>query len=238
MNPKYGIFIIVACLICLASCSSSTKQKEISLAIPAEDSVQYDPNEVRFDDIKSLDVSTAAKSEQESQRSVISAGGDNSNITVMVDNFGNKVESREFRFHSKILYVNITTTADGRREIKVWGKNGEIKILPDSMSARALTASGDEIANAAGIYSGRQMRIINNPTVAAGSQTNASGESPAETVSPIQQSQVNETQLTEMSGPGQQVPADTQPKNVETQAAAPEKGNMRLAQKQNEENEN
>jgi hypothetical protein len=77
---------------------------------------------------------------------------DNSKISVMYDGFGNKTETRSFNNHLRIGLVLLKTSVNGTKTASVYGRNGQEKILPETMLNMVLTASADEIANAAGIY--------------------------------------------------------------------------------------
>lgn len=74
-----------------------------------------------------------------------------SKLETMTDRYGNKTETRCFDFHPRLRCVMLSTSADGQRKIFVYGQNGDVKGLPENMLDRAMTASADDIANAAGI---------------------------------------------------------------------------------------
>ena len=80
---------------------------------------------------------------------------DNSKIQTMYDGFGNKTETRCFINHPRLTCLVLSTAAKGERQVLVYGQNGDIKKLPENMIDQATTASGDEIANSAGIYAAR-----------------------------------------------------------------------------------
>ena len=81
---------------------------------------------------------------------------DNSRLATVYDGFGNKSESRYFNNHQRLALVLLRTSVNGLREVFVYGQNGVVKSLPADMLGKVLTASPDEIANAAGIYEGRK----------------------------------------------------------------------------------
>ncbi|HSK73877.1 MAG TPA: hypothetical protein VK892_19420 [Pyrinomonadaceae bacterium] len=82
---------------------------------------------------------------------------DGSQISIMYDSAGNKTETRYFN-NSRIKYLLLRTSVNGQKELFVFGHNGQTKTLPENMLDKVLTASADEIANAAGIYTTRQER--------------------------------------------------------------------------------
>ena len=132
---------------------------------------------------------------------------DESVLTVMYDAFGNKVETREFPKDPRLLMLTITTSAKGKQEIIVRGRNGEYKTLPQAMLERILTTSANEIAQTAGIF--ETHREVSLPPVIAMQQ-----EKPKQTYEPVrlpptpQQSEIavkeeNPTHQTELNIAGQ-----------------------------------
>jgi hypothetical protein len=183
----YCQLLFILSLLIVNACSRREIQKEITLE-DKNDPIVIKEGEVRFDDTEFTAIDAQKIDGQNSQK-VSAPGADNTEIVVMKDNFGNVIETRNFRNHSRLFKLVIQTGADGKREIKVYGQNGEMKVLPSAMSEQVLTARGDEIANAAGIMSGRPIRIINNsaspPPVAVGNQTISNGEMQIRTLPPI-----------------------------------------------------
>ena len=78
--------------------------------------------------------------------------GDSSKLTIMYDRYGNKIENRSFGYHPRLTFIVLQTSASGQKQVFVYGQNGEVKSLPETMLNKVFTASADEIANAAGIY--------------------------------------------------------------------------------------
>jgi hypothetical protein len=76
------------------------------------------------------------------------AGPDNSEITTTTDANGTKTETRVFRNNPRVSKV-VVTTRNGNRTVKVYSRNGEERELK-SQPERALEATGDAIADAAG----------------------------------------------------------------------------------------
>lgn len=104
---------------------------------------------------------------------------DNSQFTTMYDGYGNKVETRYFAHHPNIDCVVITTSADGHREIVVYGQNGEHKTLPPTMLDTALRANAGEIAQITGIVAVEGDRQAFATTI---TQTDAPPEQPYEPI--------------------------------------------------------
>ncbi|HEX8250896.1 MAG TPA: hypothetical protein VF599_22165 [Pyrinomonadaceae bacterium] len=160
-------------LIGLAFFSACTRQNAKEVVLDDKtDVIEVKSGEVVFDDLLTSG-DDALNAGKETAQNVKLAGLDNSQIVIMKDNFGNKVETRTFRFHPRLACVILRTAADGKREVLVYGQNGDLKTLPPEMIDRAMTARSDELANAAGIFEGKRMRVINSSSTAlAGGDSN------------------------------------------------------------------
>ncbi len=79
-------------------------------------------------------------------------GADNSSINTLYDRFGNKTEIRSLEDDLTLKCIILKTSVAGIKQVIVFGKNGEVKRLPDEFSERALTADGSYIAAASGIF--------------------------------------------------------------------------------------
>lgn len=88
---------------------------------------------------------------------------DGSQISTMFDAFGNKTEIRTFTNNLLVQSVIARTFADGRRQIFVYGQNGEVRNLPEYLYNRVSTASGNFLANSAGIFTGRKISVLPTP---------------------------------------------------------------------------
>lgn len=93
---------------------------------------------------KDSQISTAQESTQLAKRFL----ADKSEVETMIDGYGNKTETRYFREHLRLRCVILRTAVDGSQEVTVYGYGGDVKIFAD-LGDKALTASGDEIANTA-----------------------------------------------------------------------------------------
>lgn len=89
--------------------------------------------------------------------------GDSSKLTIMYDRYGNRIENRSFGYHPRLTFIILQTSASGQKQVFVYGKNGEVKSLPETMLNKIFTASADEIANAAGIYQVKREATTFNP---------------------------------------------------------------------------
>lgn len=119
--------------------------------------------EVRHDEVTIGETGKDNVSERQSSQLAPQKMSDKSEITVMFDGFGNKLEKRYFKGHPRLHSVLIRTAVDGRREILVYGQNGEKNSVDGELGKRLLSASADEIANAAKIYESRP--VIRNRAI-------------------------------------------------------------------------
>jgi hypothetical protein len=127
-------------------------------------------NEIIIKDSDLAGRESAAFKQHESPEEITKIGSDNSKITTMVDRFGNKTETRHFNYHPRVSFILLQTSADGKKQVFVYGQNGEVKSLPENMLNEVLTASPDEIANSAGIIQQQRQTLItvqNNPSSSA-----------------------------------------------------------------------
>ena len=106
----------------------------------------------------SSDGKYSSKVIRENNESTVTAD-DGSQINTTYDAFGNKTEIRKFFNNPRLTQVLLRTSVEGERQIYVYGQNGEVEPLPQNMLDRAMVASGDEIAAAAGITSVKQQRM-------------------------------------------------------------------------------
>jgi hypothetical protein len=146
----YLPLLLIIPLICFAACA---KQEKAVLDLKLDEKVV----EVKRDEVSigegGKEVVTAQRASQTAPQKM----SDNSEVTVMFDGFGNKLEKRYFKEHPRVNSVLIRTSVNGRREILVYGQNGEKTAIDGELSNRLLTASADEIADAAKIYETRSI---------------------------------------------------------------------------------
>lgn len=92
---------------------------------------------------------------------------DKSEIVTMYDGYGNKTETRYFKGHTRVQLVVIRSGTDKTKQIFVYGFDKETVQMEDKLSELALTGSGDEIADAAGLKMTRPFKssaLFANPT--------------------------------------------------------------------------
>jgi len=135
----------------LASCSKTGKSQSSEVVFDDAGKTAA-KDEIVIDD-KSFDgnretLPTLKAGSQETTKTA----ADHSKINTMYDEFGNKTETRYFNNHLRLQFLLLRTSADGQKQIFVYGQNGEVKNLPEDMLDRALTAPADELANSAGIF--------------------------------------------------------------------------------------
>lgn len=80
--------------------------------------------------------------------------GDKSEVETMIDGFGNRTEKRTFVGHPRLRYLLLRSNIDGTKTVTVYGYGSDTKAL-DELAERAMSASPDEIANAAKLYATR-----------------------------------------------------------------------------------
>lgn len=151
---------------------------------------------------------------------------DNSKLNTMYDGSGNKTEARCFNNHPRLTCVVLSSAVNGKRQVLVYGQNGDIKELPEDMIDKVTTASGDEIANSAGVYAARQQT-----TQSAYAQTTPVPTLPA-TVRPTEGSQSSL-----QNSPGAQIKNENADASKSTTAGSEIKSSPAIGKIQPKENE-
>jgi hypothetical protein len=64
---------------------------------------------------------------------------------------GVKTQTRTFRNNPRVQRVVVTTDASGKRTARVYSSTGDVREVPESKIDQALTATGDAVADAAGV---------------------------------------------------------------------------------------
>lgn len=105
-------------------------------------------NEVVITDADLVDRNKQVSTTQERTQMAKRLLPDKSEIETMTDGYGNKTETRFFKEHPRLRCVILRTSAEGNQEVTVYGFGSDTKVVAD-LGDKALTASGDEIANAA-----------------------------------------------------------------------------------------
>jgi hypothetical protein len=149
--------ILISLSLFSASCSLSSTSEE-SLDMP-DISLEKGTmgNEVVFDDSATENqggqVSTFSKDARKTSRTA-----PDGKIDVIQDKVGNTMEVRYFNNHPNLTQITIITRPDGTKDIVAIGHNRENKRIPPEMSDQALTFTGRQIADLAGIHTTRQTR--------------------------------------------------------------------------------
>jgi hypothetical protein len=151
MSLKIVIFLLLAASAStfLSACTS-VKSKEAEEVV--FDNKKSNPgNEVYITnaDVKTEDQQTSfSKNGSQLEKRILS---DKSVIETLVDGFGNKIETRYFTENPRLRMLVLRTSINGKQEVTVYGYGSDTKFVPE-LADQALTASGDEIANAAQLY--------------------------------------------------------------------------------------
>jgi len=105
-------------------------------------------------------------------------GPDNSEIATKVDANGVKTEERTFHGNPRIARV-VVTTHNGTRSAKAYSPSGQERDLNESETEKALDATGDKVADAAGFVADKSEDVAGGAKdvgVAAKDKTEAVGE--------------------------------------------------------------
>lgn len=164
MNSKILIYILLTLFSLFSfACSVSQAASEDRAEVVFDDGKHSSSgDEVVIDDndlnLKGAQNTNSSRIPEEMTENL----GDSSEVTTRFDGYGNKIETRKFQNHPRLDLILLRTSTDGKREILVYGFGKEVKSLPPEMIDRALTASGDELANAAGLYETRSYKETKN----------------------------------------------------------------------------
>ncbi len=109
---------------------------------------------IKDDDFDGLN--TEKETTEKSSEEISKLDSDGSKITTMYDGYGNKTETKVFGNDSRLKMVIVRTSADGSKQVFVYGHNGEVKSVPQNMFDKVLKSPSGEIANAAQIYETRE----------------------------------------------------------------------------------
>ncbi len=144
------------------ACSSINKDESVNAEEVIFDDGYNTPaeNEVIIDDINFEGQERIVSATGGNSQETIKIASDNSKISTTFDVYGNKTEIRTFNYNPRLSFIVLQTSADEKKQVFVYGQNGDVKSLSEGMLDKVLTASADEIANSAGILQQqRQMSI-------------------------------------------------------------------------------
>ena len=150
MNFKIIITLLLAVSVpTIFSACTNVESKSEEVVIDSKSKASTEEVYITNSDIKGLSqpVSISQKGGQLDKRLL----SDKSEIETLVDGFGNRIETRYFQGHPRLRLVIVRTSVKGVQEVTVYGNAGATKIV-NGLGDRALTASGDEIANSAQLY--------------------------------------------------------------------------------------
>lgn len=146
---RFSLILTLAALIASAACSSTKHREVVDFSGIGEPSDSRNVA-VRFNNVSGFSASDSDRVKP-GQTETFEAN-DNSKIIVMRDKFGNKTEIRTFANHPRLSSVLLLTGTTGRREAFIYGRGGETVSASEEILEGVLSASADEIANAAKIY--------------------------------------------------------------------------------------
>jgi len=189
MNIKIYILIIV--LVALSvSCSSeksvatNTEKPEVVI----EDGYKTTGEGelvIEDKDLKHIQEAVVTSKENSQQNNIVAYDG--SKISVMLDGFGNKSETRYFDNDPKLQMILLRTAANGERQAFVYGQNGEVKDVPPAMLDKVMSLPAAELAQAANIYESKKERAL--------SQNYTTVSMPTTAMTSMQSLPVNQTPL-------------------------------------------
>lgn len=147
-----GLYFLAIIIVFLsAACAGADDSARLEEVVIDDGYKTTSANEIIIDDEDLEGKGQTISASNGGSRDMTKIAADNSKISVMFDRFGNKTETRNFNYHPRLAFILMRTSADGKRKVFVYGQNGEVNGLPENMLDRVLTASAEEIANAANI---------------------------------------------------------------------------------------
>jgi len=149
MNLKLVITLLVgvSASTFFSACTSVESRKPEEVVINSKSSDSSDEVFITNSDVKSVSqpVLTVQKNGTLLPKKTLA---DQSQVETVIDGFGNTVETRFFEGHPRLRMLIVRTSAKGNKEVTVFGNGGMTKIVT-GLGDLALTASAEEIANAA-----------------------------------------------------------------------------------------
>ncbi len=199
MNSKF-CFLAIVLLSLLASCSSFSNNE----SSPAREDVVFDDGykttadgAIIIDDADFEGKGNPTDVSRKGSQEITQIAKDGSQISVMYDSYGNKVETRTFNNNPLLSFIILQTAVDGGKQVFVYGQHGEVKKMPENMLDKILTAPANELANAAGIFEGFKQ----NPSFTQNTQQNTALKPLPSSEFPIRNQQVEKTSPEEIEQP-------------------------------------
>lgn len=149
------LFLLLNILLSIGAfgCTAAVENSNEVVLTDDDQTVARNADEVVFEDNQdSFQNSAFLSASPTPPPMTVTKGNDNSEITTMIDKYGNKTEMRAFPGHERLTSVFVRTSPEGVSEALVYGQSGKVRALPANISERAMTATADELANSAGIY--------------------------------------------------------------------------------------
>ena len=157
------IALISFCVGCSSIGKNEAEAENVKEIVLDDNYKTNDKNEIIIDDKdfegKDIPVFTENKAKQEPTK----IADDGSQITTMYDGFGNKTETRFFKYHNRLDCIIVRTGVNGEKRFFVYSRSGDVKDLPANLAASVFTASADEIADGSGIY--QTFKEVYKPTL-------------------------------------------------------------------------
>jgi hypothetical protein len=156
MNFRLIIFLllVVSSSVLFSSCTSVESKNSEEVVIDSSSRVANEQEEVVISDADLQDKNKQISTVQEVTGQAKRLLPDESVIETLIDGFGNKTETRYFKEHPRLRLIILRTSAEGNQEVTVYGYESDTAKIAD-LGEKALTASGDEIANAAQLVATR-----------------------------------------------------------------------------------
>ena len=156
--------LLMAFLVLFSACSKTDDHSAEREKVFLDDgSGGLSGKEVLIDDSPIKTAETQAAIEQNSYQEADKTEPDGTKISTMYDGYGNKTERRFFSRHPILEAMILRTASNGQKEILIFGHNGQVKTVPQNMFDKAMTATADELATAAGISEGRKPQAVPFP---------------------------------------------------------------------------
>lgn len=174
LKSAISLLFIASLSTFFSACSSAESKDSNEVVIDKSSTRSSDEVYITNADIKrdSADrqVSTITLPGGSNTKSILA---DNSKVETLIDAFGNKTETRYFSGHPRLRMLILRTSVKGVKEVTVYGNGGDTKLV-NSLADRAMSASGEEIANAAGLNATASYRPAKNYMKRSQSQSSQS----------------------------------------------------------------
>lgn len=191
MTRKISIFLLFAVSWSTMSSACTTVEQNPEKEVVFDDGGPTAGKEISISDSDvqkaPTQIITAKPSIREADRTL----RDRSQVETWIDGFGNKTETRYFKDNPRLRFIILRTSVDGTKVVTVYGYGSDTQTFND-LGDTALTASADDIANAAKLTATRSYLAKPNFMKRSKTQTPAvqplpSSTLPIKPVQPIEQ---------------------------------------------------